>query len=46
MWFGIIVYGVGNGFILLPVLLSLVGPLSESKVPKVQKQNQVSDDEK
>lgn len=31
MWFGIIVYGVANGFILLPVLLSLCGPLSESE---------------
>jgi len=28
MWFGIIVFGVANGFILLPVLLSLFGPLN------------------
>ena len=27
MWTGIIVFGVANGFILLPVLLSLMGPL-------------------
>ena len=29
MWFGIIVFGVANGFILLPVLLSLCGPLNK-----------------
>jgi len=28
MWFGIIVFGVANGFILLPVLLTLCGPLN------------------
>jgi Niemann-Pick C1 protein len=28
MWFGIIIFGVANGFILLPVLLSIVGPLN------------------
>jgi len=38
MWFGIIIYGMGNGFILLPVLLSLIGPLNEVVV---QKHNQV-----
>ena len=27
MWFGIVVFGVANGFILLPVLLALLGPL-------------------
>jgi hypothetical protein len=27
MWTGIIVFGIANGFILLPVLLSLIGPL-------------------
>lgn len=31
MWFGIIVFGVANGFILLPVLLSLCGPLNTNK---------------
>ena len=30
MWFGIIVFGVANGFILLPVMLSFFGPLSPS----------------
>jgi len=29
MWFGIIIFGVANGFILLPVLLSLCGPLNK-----------------
>mmetsp|Transcript_27376 Transcript_27376/g.41641 ORF Transcript_27376/g.41641 Transcript_27376/m.41641 type:complete len:87 (+) Transcript_27376:2527-2787(+) len=28
MWFGIIIFGVANGFILLPVMLSLCGPLN------------------
>lgn len=28
MWFGIIIFGVLNGFILLPVMLSLCGPLN------------------
>jgi Niemann-Pick C1 protein len=31
MWFGIIIFGVANGFILLPVLLSLCGPLTEKR---------------
>lgn len=31
MWFGIIIFGVCNGFILLPVLLSLCGPLNKVK---------------
>ena len=29
MWFGIIIFGVGNGFIFLPVILSLCGPLNK-----------------
>lgn len=31
MWFGIIVFGVANGFILLPVLLSFIGPLKQNE---------------
>lgn len=27
MWFGIIVFGMANGFLLLPVILSIVGPI-------------------
>lgn len=42
MWFGIIIFGVSNGFILLPVLMSLCGPLNEVSVIE---QNQVSDEE-
>jgi len=44
MWFGIIIFGVANGFILLPVMLTLCGPLN--RVQKVKK-NAVrdSDDE-
>ena len=30
MWFGIILFGMANGFLLLPVILSLVGPLSDA----------------
>ena len=41
MWFGIIVFGTANGFILLPVLLSLFGPITESKTVN---ENQVSDE--
>jgi hypothetical protein len=29
MWFGIIIFGVANGFILLPVMLSICGPLKK-----------------
>lgn len=42
MWFGIIIFGVSNGFILLPVILSLFGPLNN--VHSIQ-ENQVSDTE-
>ena len=28
MWFGIIIFGVANGFILLPAMLSICGPLN------------------
>ena len=27
MWLGIIVFGIANGFVLLPVMLALAGPL-------------------
>lgn len=51
MWFGIIVYGVANGFVLLPVLLSLCGPLNEvvdhggETEMADHRQNQVSDED-
>jgi len=28
MWIGIIIFGVSNGFVLLPVLLSFIGPFN------------------
>ena len=31
MWFGIIIYGVANGFVLLPVMLSLCGPINSAR---------------
>jgi len=30
MWFGIVVFGMSNGFILLPVILSFVGPVPDT----------------
>ncbi len=29
LWFGIIIFGMSNGFLLLPVILSYVGPLND-----------------
>jgi len=29
MWFGIIIFGLANGFILLPIILSFVGPIPD-----------------
>lgn len=29
-WFGIVIFGMSNGFLLLPVILSLVGPLGST----------------
>jgi len=29
MWFGIIIFGMANGFILLPIILSLIGPVPD-----------------
>lgn len=31
LWFGIIIFGMGSGFILLPVLLSFIGPVGVDK---------------
>ena len=30
MWFGIVVFGMANGFVLLPVILSFVGPVPDT----------------
>ena len=43
MWFGIIIFGVANGFIFLPVILSIAGPLN--KVQNDYENNQVSDED-
>jgi hypothetical protein len=39
-WFGIVLFGMANGFILLPVLLSLFGPVENDD----NKLNQVNDE--
>ena len=31
MWFGIIIFAMANGFFLLPVVLSFIGPVNENK---------------
>ena len=43
MWFGIIIFGVANGFILLPVMLALCGPLN--RVQKAKKNAVVNSDD-
>jgi len=30
VWFGIIIFGMANGFILLPIILSFIGPVSDN----------------
>ena len=45
LWFGIIVFGMSNGFLLLPVLLSYMGPVDEphkSSKGEPSKSDQVS----
>jgi predicted RND superfamily exporter protein len=43
MWFGIIIYGVCNGFILLPVMLALCGPLNRAH--NIRKKALINNDE-
>ena len=33
MWFGIILFGMANGFLLLPVVLSFIGPTESFNDP-------------
>ena len=40
MWFGIVVFGVLNGFILLPVMLALIGPLKKAHSDDVKQETQ------
>jgi len=35
MWFGIILFGLANGFLLLPVILSYIGPVDDLVDDKV-----------
>lgn len=47
LWFGIIVFGMANGFLLLPIILSFVGPLgevAEEADTPASKTNQVAKD--
>lgn len=44
LWFGIIIFGMASGFVLMPVLLSIVGPLNtdvghEDESTRVSPQN-------
>jgi len=32
LWFGIVVFGLTNGFVLLPIVLSFVGPTPDFKM--------------
>lgn len=41
LWFGIIVFGMANGFILLPIVMSFVGPCHELEV-KVERERRLS----
>ena len=46
MWFGIIVFAMSNGFLLMPVVLSFVGPVNTKKKEKptsetAEKQKQI-----
>ena len=36
LWFGIIVFGMSNGFILLPIILSFIGPVTEDEEMKTE----------
>jgi len=36
LWFGIIVFGMANGFLLLPVILSYIGPIGECEEDEVK----------
>lgn len=42
LWFGIVVFGMSNGFILLPIILSFVGPTPNLQDKKVVKERRLS----
>ena len=37
LWIGIILFGIANGFILIPIMLSLVGPLPNQKQLRIKR---------
>ena len=39
MWYGIIIFAMANGFFLLPVVLSFVGPVEKSKKKKASSEH-------
>ena len=45
MWLGIVVFGVANGFILLPVMLALLGPLKNIEEEEVKEKDQKEEKE-
>jgi len=42
LFFGIIVFGMANGFLLLPIILSFIGPVSEDEEVKIELQRRNS----
>ena len=36
MWFGIIVFAMSNGFLLMPVILSFIGPVNTKEKKKTE----------
>ena len=45
MWFGIILFGMANGFLLLPVILSFVGNVQTAVNPSKMNDETSKDDE-
>ena len=39
MWYGIIIFAMANGFFLLPVVLSFVGPVEKAKKKKASSEH-------
>ena len=42
-FFGIIVFGMANGFILIPIILSFVGPTPDPEAKKVERERRFSE---
>ena len=41
LWFGIIVFGIANGFLFLPILLSIIGPINETISPEEMRRRDI-----